>query len=51
MPSFDSIEAYAYGKSKGLMSEKQEIKHTNTIQNMIIFDDIAKENIKEHNPN
>ena len=30
--SIDSIERYAYGKSKNLVSEKEEIKCNNTIK-------------------
>ena len=53
MQSIDSIETYAYGTSKVLVSRKEEIKckYNKTIQKMINFDDITKENIKEHNPN
>ena len=41
MQSVDSIETYAYGTSKNLVSEKEEIKRNN----------ITKENMKEHNIN
>ena len=39
--------------SKDLVSEKEEIKCNNTIKQykMINFDDVTKENIREHNPN
>ena len=52
MQSIDSIEIYAYGASKVLVSENDELKYSN-IKNdteMINFNDVAKENIKEHNP-
>ena len=48
------IETYAYGMSKDLLREKEEIKCNNikkTIQKIIYFDDITQENIKEHNQN
>ena len=32
MQSFDSIETYAYGMSKDLVSEKEEIKCSNIIK-------------------
>ena len=32
MQSFDSIETYAYGTSKDLVSEKEEIKCNNKIK-------------------
>ena len=32
MQSFDSIETYAYGMSKDLVSEKEEIKCNNIIK-------------------
>ena len=32
MESFDSIEAYAYGKSKELVSEKEEVQCNNIIK-------------------
>ena len=53
MQSTDSIKTYAYGKSKSLVSEKEEIK-CNIIKSdtkMVNFDDVTKENNKEHNPN
>ena len=56
MKSIDSIETYAYGMSKDLASEKEEIKYNKAIQKMINLqklytDHITKESIKEHNPN
>ena len=44
-------ETYAYGTIKGLVSKKEEIKYSNikTIENMINFDDVIKEEAKEHN--
>ena len=51
MQSVDSIETYAFGTSKDLVSEKEEIKYNTTIQKMINFDDVTEENIKEHNSN
>ena len=53
MQSFDLIETYPYGTSKDLVIEKyNKIKQYNkTIQKIIKFDDVTKENIKEHNPN
>ena len=51
MQSIDSIETYAYGASKDLVSEKEEIKFNNTTKQLKNFDDVAKENIKEHNSN
>ena len=53
MQLIDSIETYAYGMSKDLVSEKEEIKCNNIIKRykMINFDDVTKENIKEYNPN
>ena len=49
MQSIDSIETYAYGASKDVVSEKEEIKCNNnkTIQKMINFDDVVKENTKK----
>ena len=32
MQSFDSIETYAYGMNKDLVSEKEEIKCSNTVK-------------------
>ena len=49
MQSFDSIETYAYGTSKGLAKENYEIKCNNIIKQykkMINFDVVTKENIK-----
>ena len=49
MRSIHSIETYAYGTSKDLVSKKQEIKCNNIIKRykkMINFDDVTKENIK-----
>ena len=53
MQSIDSIETYAYGTSKDLVSEKEEIKCNCIIKQykMNNFDDVTKKNIKEHNPN
>ena len=53
MQSIDSIETYAYGTSKDLVSKKEEIKCNNIIiqWEMINFDDVTTENIKEHNIN
>ena len=45
MQSIHSIETYAYGISKDLVSEKQVIK-CNTIIKMIKFDAVTKESIK-----
>ena len=39
--SIHLIEAYAYGTSKDLVSEKEEIKYSN-IQKMMNFDDVTK---------
>ena len=49
MQSIVSIETYAYGTSKDLISEKEEIKYNNIIKRY--FDDVVKENIKKRNPN
>ena len=53
MLPLDSIETYAYGTSKDLVSKKQKIKSKNIINytEMINFVDVAKENIEENNPN
>ena len=54
MQSIDSIETNAYGMSKDLVSEKEEVTCNNIIKRykkMINFDDATKENIKEFNPN
>ena len=47
------IETYAHGTSKDLVSEKELIKCNSIINDtkMINFEDVTKENIKEHNPN
>ena len=53
MQSIDSIESYAYGTSKDLVSEKEKIKCSNIMKRytkMNNFDDVTKENIKGHNP-
>ena len=47
--SIDSVETYAFGTSKNLVSEKEEIKCNNKIKRykkMINFDDVTKQNIK-----
>ena len=52
--SIDSIEAYEYRRRRNLVCKKQEIKCNNIIKQrkkMINFDDVTKENIKEHNSN
>ena len=54
MQSIDSIEKYAYGTGKDLVSEKEEIKCNNIIKpykKIINVNDAIKENIKEHNTN
>ena len=53
MQSIDSIETYAYGTSKDLPSEEEEIKCGNIKKGtkMINFDDVTKEKIKEYNTN
>ena len=56
MQSNDLVETYACGTSKDLVSAKEDIKCNNIIKRLIIqkminFDDVMKENIKEHNPN
>ena len=51
MQSIDSIETYAYGTGKDAVSGKEEIKCSNIIKRNKRFDDVIKENIKEHNPN
>ena len=51
MQSIGSIETFAYGASKDLVSEKEEIKCNNIIKRfkkIINFDDVTKENIKKH---
>ena len=47
--SIDSLETFPYGTRRDLVCKKAEIKFNNII--MINFDDVTKENIKEHNPN
>ena len=49
MQSIDSIETYAYGTSKDLVSDKEKIKCNNIIQKTLNFDDVIKEETKEHN--
>ena len=52
--SVNSVETYAYGTSKDLVLEREEIQCYNVIKRykkMVNFDDVTKENIKEHNPN
>ena len=54
MQSVYSIETYAYGTTKDLLKEKEEIKCNNIVKQfkkMINVDKFTKENIKEHNPN
>ena len=49
--SIDSIETFASGTRKILVSEKEEIKCNNIIKyKMVIVNDVLKESIKEHNP-
>ena len=52
MQSIDSIKKYPYGMSKNLVSEKEEIKCNNVKNNinMIAFNNVTKESMKEHNP-
>ena len=49
----DSMETYASGTRKNLVSKTEEIKCNNIMKQykMINFDNIAKVNIKEHNLN
>ena len=51
----DTVEthAYWYGTRKDLVCKKEEITRSSMIKNtkMINFDDVTKENIKEHSPN
>ena len=49
----DSMETYASGTRKNLVSKTEEIKCYNIMKQykMINFDNIAKVNIKEHNLN
>ena len=54
MQSIDSIETYAYGMSKDLVSEKEEIKCNNIIKwckKLLTLMMLQKKNIKEHKPN
>ena len=51
MQSIDSIETYAHGTNKVLVIGKEEMKCNNIINDTQNFNDVAKENIKEHNPN
>ena len=54
MQSIDSIETYAYVTIKDLVSDKEEIQCNNIIKRyrkMINFDDVTKEETKEHNLN
>ena len=51
MKSIDSIETFASWTRKILVSEKEEIKCNNIKKyKMVIFNDVLKESIKEHNP-
>ena len=47
--SVDSIETYAYGASKVIISEKEELKCSNSIKRykIINFDDVTNEKIKK----
>ena len=47
------MEIYASGTSTNLMGEKEEITNSNITKftEIINFDDVTKENIKEHNRN
>ena len=47
--SFDSIETYAYGASKVIISKKEEIRCSNSVKRykMINFDDVTNENMKK----
>ena len=49
MKSIDLIETYAYGTSKDLISEKEEIEYKNIINatKMIKFDDVKKKKKKK----
>ena len=50
--SIDSIEIYGYETSKDLVCKREEIKCNDIIkQEMINFNDVTRENIKQHNPN
>ena len=46
MQPIGSIAIYTYETSKNLVTEKEVIKWNST--KMINFDDVVKENIKEH---
>ena len=53
MQSTDSVETYAYRTKKDLVSGKEVIRCNKIIRwykKMINFDNVTKENIKEHNP-
>ena len=54
MQSIGLIEIYAFGTSKDLVSEKEEIKCNNMINQykkwLIYTRNVIQENIKEHNP-
>ena len=45
MQSIDSIETYAYGTDKDLVSENEEVKCDNIIQNVIHFDDFTNDHL------
>ena len=47
------VESYALGTSKNLVSGREDIKYNNIVNNrkMINFDEVTKENIKQHNSN
>ena len=47
--SIDSLETFPHGTRRDVVCKKAEIKFNNIM--MINFDDVTKENIKEHNPN
>ena len=55
MQLIDFIETYAYGVSKDLVNKKLKERRkymqqcNKTMQKMIKFVDVTKENIKEHN--
>ena len=54
LQSIDSIETFAYGKKKNLISEKEVIKCNNITKRykkVINFDDVTKENTKEKTAN
>ena len=51
MQPIDAIKTYACETSKDLVREKEEIKCSNIITQMIKSDDVTKENIKKYNPN